>query len=332
MAVAEHSAVIFAALFSFQSLVPWALFGAFAALTWCVLDYLATGKSRTLERLAELKDPRKRRAALAESALKQSDGMTKMLERATPALAKPLQPKSEAELTKLKAKLAYAGFRTETAGSIYLGLKFTGLVVGLLLGGGTITSLRGVNKDSLIWSVGLAGLLFYLPDLVVSYIGRGRKQAIFLALPDALDLMVVCVEAGLGLDQAMRKVAEEMKRTYRVLAEEFSLANFQLQMGRLRVEVLHELGERTGVSDLRALAAVLIQTDKFGSSVAQALRTQSDSMRIRRRQLAEEKAAKTAVKLIFPLVLFIFPGIFVVLVGPAAITMVKQLFPMMGGG
>ena len=109
------------------------------------------------------------------------------------------------------------------------------------------------------------------------------------------------------------------------------MTNFQLQMGRPRVEVLHELGSRTGVSDLRALAAVLIQADRFGSSVAQALRTQSDSMRIRRRQLAEEKAAKTAVKLIFPLVLFIFPGIFVILVGPAAITMVREMFPMMGG-
>ncbi len=162
-------------------------------------------------------------------------------------------------------------------------------------------------------------------------IGKSRKQAIFLALPDALDLMVVCVEAGLGLDQAMRKVAEEMKKTYRVLAEEFAMSNFQLQMGRPRTEVLHELGVRTGVSDLRALAGVLIQADKFGSSVAQALRVQSDSMRTRRRQLAEEKAAKTAVKLIFPLVLFIFPGIFVVLVGPAAITMIRDMFPKMGG-
>ena len=205
-------------------------------------------------------------------------------------------------------------------------------MAGLFLGGGTITSLRGVNQNSLIWSVGLAGLLFYLPDLVVGFLGSSRKQAIFLALPDALDLMVVCVEAGLGLDQAMRKVAEEMKKTYRILAEEFALSNFQLQMGRPRAEVLHELGARTGVADLRALAAVLIQADKFGSSVAQALRTQSDSMRIRRRQLAEEKAAKTAVKLIFPLVLFIFPGIFVILVGPAAITMIREMFPLMGGG
>jgi tight adherence protein C len=129
----------------------------------------------------------------------------------------------------------------------------------------------------------------------------------------------------------MRKVSEEMKRTYRILAEEFALSNFQLQMGRPRGEVLHELGLRTGVSDLRSLAGVLIQADKFGSSVAQALRVQSDSMRTRRRQMAEEKAAKTAVKLIFPLVLFIFPGIFVILVGPAAITMARDMFPMMQG-
>ncbi len=181
-----------------------------------------------------------------------------------------------------------------------------------------------------MWSACLAGRSSTCPAWSSAISASNRKQAIFLALPDALDLMVVCVEAGLGLDQAMRKVAEEMKSTYRVLAEEFALSNFQLQMGRPRAEVLHDLGMRTGVADLRALAAVLIQADKFGSSVAQALRTQSDSMRIRRRQLAEEKAAKTAVKLIFPLVLFIFPGIFVVLVGPAAIMMVRQMFTKMG--
>ncbi|HWC91173.1 MAG TPA: type II secretion system F family protein, partial [Pirellulales bacterium] len=127
------------------------------------------------------------------------------------------------------------------------------------------------------------------------------------------------------------KVSEEMKKSCPIVAEEFGLCNFQLQMGRPRTEVLHELGSRTGVDDLRALSAILIQADKFGSSIAQALRVQSDSMRVRRRQLAEEKAAKTAVKLIFPLVIFIFPAIFVVLVGPAAITMVNEMFPIMTG-
>jgi tight adherence protein C len=319
-------------LIDFGKLLPLALFGTFAALAWWFLDFIATGKPRTLERLDELKEPRKRRNIAGESALKQSDAMTKMLAKATPALAKPLQPKNEAEQSKLKNKLAYAGFRGEAASSIFLGLKFAALLGGLFLGGGTITSLRGLNQTSLIWTVGSACLFFYLPDVIVAILGSRRKQALFLALPDGLDLMVVCVEAGLGLDQAMRKVAEEMRKSYRILAEEFALSNFQLQMGRPRSEVLHELGARTGVSDLRALAAVLIQADRFGSSVAQALRTQSDAMRIRRSQLAEEKAAKTAVKLIFPLVLFIFPGIFVVLVGPAAITMVREMFPIMNGG
>ncbi len=324
--------MIFAQLpISFESLVPLTLFGTFAALAWWGLDYMMAGKPRVMERLDELKDPKKRRVKSAESALKQSAPLTKVLEKASPSLAKPLQPKDEAELSRLRSRLAVAGFRGEAAGNIFLGLKFAGLVTGLFLGGGAITSISGVNQNSLVGSVGVAGLLFYLPDLAVFLIGRRRRDAIFRALPDALDLMVVCVEAGLGLDQAMRKVADEMKRTYRVLASEFALANFQLQMGRPRAEVLHELGARTGVPDLRALSAVLIQADKFGSSVAQALRTQSDSMRTRRRQLAEEKAAKTAVKLIFPLVIFIFPGIFVVLVGPAAITMVRQMFPLMGG-
>jgi len=176
-----------------------------------------------------------------------------------------------------------------------------------------------------------AGSMFFFPDGVLFWLGKKRKEAIFLGLPDALDLMVVCVEAGLGLDQAMRKVAEEMKKSYRIISDEFNLCNLQLQMGRAKHQVLHELGARSGVDDLKSLASILIQADKFGSSVAQALRVQSDSMRTRRRQIAEEKAAKTAVKLIFPLVLFIFPGIFVVLVGPAAIVMVREMFPAMQG-
>ncbi len=315
---------------SFEGLLPLALFGTFAALAWWGLDLMTTGKPRAMERLEELADPRKRRSTTVESAMKKSDALTRVLEKASPSFAKPLQPKNAAEAGKLKDKLSTAGFRSEAAGSVFLGLKFAGLVVGLFFGGGIITSLRGINQNSLVWSAGIAGLLFYLPEIVVGYLGSRRKEAIFLALPDALDLMVVCVEAGLGLDQAMRKVADEMKSTYRLLAEEFALSNFQLQMGRPRAEVLHDLGARTGVADLRALAAVLIQADKFGSSVAQALRTQSDSMRIRRRQLAEEKASKTAVKLIFPLVLFIFPGIFVILVGPAAIMMIREMFTKMG--
>jgi tight adherence protein C len=250
---------------------------------------------------------------------------------ATPAFAKPLKPKNEVEANKLKAKLSAAGFRNDTASSVFLGFKFIGLLVGFVVVGGYMMASSGMTQKSLVYTIFGAAFAFYLPDMVVGFIASGRKKNIFLALPDVLDLMVVCVEAGLGLDQAMRKVSEEMKKSARIVAEEFGLSNFQLQMGRQKAEVLHELGQRTGVDDLRSLAAILIQADKFGSSVAQALRVQSDSMRVRRRQLAEEKAAKTAVKLIFPLVIFIFPGIFVVLVGPAAITMINQMFPAMGG-
>lgn len=320
--------MIFADLLNFESLMPLAIFGTFATLAWWALDFVAAGKSRALERLDELKNPRAARTRRETGAMKKQDKMAKVLEKASP-LAKPLQPKNEMELGKLKAKLTAAGFRGEAAGSVFLGLKFMGLMAGFFLGSAILLTLFGVNQKSIMSSVFVGGLFFYVPDGVVWFLGSRRKQAVFLGLPDALDLMVVCVEAGLGLDQAMRKVSEEMKKTYPVIAEEFGLANFQLQMGRPRADVLHELGARTGVPDLRALAAVIIQADKFGTSVAQALRVQSDSMRVRRRQMAEEKAAKTAVKLIFPLVIFIFPGIFVVLVGPAAITMMRELLPRM---
>jgi tight adherence protein C len=323
--------VILADLLNFESLLPFALFGTFAALSWWVLEMLANGKSRTVERLDELKNPRLRRGS--ESIVtKKPDAVTKMIEKATPALARPLEPKTDLERSRLKSKLSYAGFRSEAAASIFLSLKFALLLAGLTFGAGSVFAMHGFTQKSLLIGIGVAGGMFYLPDGFVWFAGKRRKEAVFLGLPDALDLLVVCVEAGLALDQAMRKVADEMKKTYRVIANEFGIANFQLQMGRPRTEVLHELGARTGVFDLRNLASVLIQADKFGSSIAHALRVQSDGMRTRRRQLAEEKAAKTAVKLIFPLVLFIFPGIFVVLVGPAAITMVREMFPKMGGG
>lgn len=321
--------MIFAAqnLIEMETLIPVAVFGMFAALAWWGLELVAAGRSRTVERLDELRNPGKRR----QDAAKNSTTMSRVLESAAPALAKPLQPKTDMEVSNLKLKLAIAGFRGEGASAIFLGLKFAGLIFGLFVAGGFNALVVGLSQKSALYIIGFAGMLFYLPDIVVWYIGKSRREAIFLALPDALDLMVVCVEAGLGLDQAMRRVSDEMKTTYPVLCEEFSLSNFQLQMGRPKTDVLHELGVRTDVADLRSLGAVLIQADKFGSSVSQALRVQSDAMRTRRRQMAEEKAAKTAVKLIFPLVIFIFPGIFIVLVGPAAVTMARELFPKMQG-
>ncbi len=315
-------------LFTLTDFIPLAIFGLFAALAWFGLEYMAAAKPRALERLEEIRNPQRRRAAQTEAILKKPTTVSMVLEK-TSALTKPFAPKSEADANKLKIQLSSAGFRADGLVPLFYGLKFVLLLVGFSLGGGTLLWAKGFNRGTLIWVVAICGLCFWLPDLVLGFLARRRQQAIFLALPDVLDMMVVCVEAGLGLDQAMRRVSEEMKQAYPVLAAEYALTNFHLQMGRTRAECLHDLGQRTGVADLRALAAVLIQADKFGSSVAQALRVQSESMRTRRRQIAEEKAAKTAVKLLIPLVIFIFPGVFVVLVGPAAITMMRNMFPKM---
>jgi tight adherence protein C len=314
-----------------EKLIPFAIFGLFALGAWMILEMLGGRKQRADERLDEIRNPQiRRRNEDGPSPVKKSAAMTRMLSKASP-MAKPLQPKSVEEAGKLKSRLSQAGFRSEAVVGIFLGLKFILLVVGLTVSGASTLLTSSYTQSALIYSVLVTAAMFYLPDVVVWFIARRRKESIFLGLPDVLDLLVVCVEAGLGLDQAMRKVSEEMKKSCRTVAEEFALCNFQLQMGRARNEVLQDLGGRTGVDDLRSLAAILIQADKFGSSIAQALRVQSDSMRTRRRQLAEEKAAKTAVKLIFPLVIFIFPAIFVVLVGPAAITIVNEMFPMMNG-
>lgn len=320
---------ILADLISSSLMIKLAVFGAVAAAMWFALEFFGGGgNERTDERLDELRDPTGRASARAK---KQNDQMARLIEQATPKLAAPLQPKTKEAAGKLKARLQHAGFRSEGATSIFLGSKLLCLIFGFLAGGGAAYWNKGLTQEAMIMTVAIAGVMFFLPDVSLWFMKRSRQDNIFYGLPDALDLMVVCVEAGLGLDQAMRKVSEEMRKTYVILAEEFALCNLQLQMGRARNEVLSELGSRTGVDDLRSLAAILIQADKFGSSVAQALRVQSDSMRTKRSQLAEEKAAKTAVKLIFPLVIFIFPAIFVVLVGPAAITMINEMFPAMAG-
>ena len=315
-----------------EQIVPIAVFGAFTIGCWAVLNMFAVEKPRAVERLEEFKNPtRRKRKEDDDSAMKKQDAMSRMLGMASPTLAAPMQPRNEKDAGKLKQKLNEAGFRSEAAPSMFLSIKVGLLLVGLFFSGAGVALFAEMTQKNIMIAVAVAGVMFYIPEIVLHFIGSARKEQIFLGLPDALDLMVVCVEAGLGLDQALRKVAEEMKRSYKVISDEFSLANFHLQVGKVRADVLHDLGDRSGVDDLRQLAAILIQADKFGSSVAQALRVQSESMRTRRRQLAEEKAAKTAVKLIFPLVIFIFPGIFVILVGPAAITMIRQMFPAMQG-
>ena len=312
--------MLFGLLFVGQNEVIYAgIFGCFVFGLWSVLSFLSNRNSRAQERLDRLSRPGSL-VDMEDPKLAKKERFQGIFETAK-ALAGPLMPKTELEQSALKIKLANAGFRSDSAVNIYLGLRFISLVVFFLAGMTYTFQQYGLdfNLKALLPLAIMTGLGFYLPSIVLWYLRKKRQEEIFLSLPDALDLLVVCVESGLGLDAAMRKVCDEMKDHAKTICEELSLANFQLQMGRPRREVLHDLGVRTGVDDVRSLAAILIQADRFGSSIAQALRVQSDSMRTRRKQLAEEKAAKTAVQLIFPLVLFIFPGIFVVLVGPAAI-------------
>ncbi len=322
--------LLFLAAINYAIVLPAVIFVSVFCVAWLIVDMTSNKAGVVEQRLDMLSDPNARRAKI-KNEMNAGEAMAKVLEAAAPSLAKPLTPQTAKEASKLKQRLMEAGFRTETAPIMFLSIKLL-IAAGLLvITGGVAVFVEGLSSGAGIKAVVGGGLGFYGPELVLSFLGSRRKKAIFQGLPDALDLLVVCVEAGLGLDQAMRKVAQEMRTSYRILSEEFGLCNLHLQMGRQRSHVLQDLGVRTGVEDLRSLASLLIQADKFGSSVAQALRVQSDSMRVKRQQIAEEKAAKTAVKLILPLVLFIFPGVFVVLVGPAAVQMVQEMFPAMQG-
>jgi len=168
------------------------------------------------------------------------------------------------------------------------------------------------------------------PDFWMSRRIKKRKENIQLAIPDALDLTVVCVEAGLGLDQSLMRIGSEIRPIHRDLSDELRLLNLEINAGKSRAQSLRNLANRTEVDDLKALVAVLIQTDKFGTSVAQSLRVFSDSLRVKRRQRAEERSAKTTIKMIPPLVFFIMPSIFVVVLGPAIITIVQEFIPGLG--
>ena len=224
-----------------------------------------------------------------------------------------------------RSALVQAGYRHPNAPAIYWGARLgltavlgvSGFLVGPLLNGGII----GGTLVAL-WGAVLGWLV---PAFHVGSRAKTRQKDIQRALPDAVDLLVVCVEAGLALNQALVRVAAEIKHVSRLTSEEFVLVNLEIRAGVPRDEALRGLGERTGVADVRSLVAMLIQTDRFGTSVAQALRVHSDTVRTKRRQRAEEAAAKTTIKLVFPLVLFVVPALFVVILGPAVITMVRTL-------
>jgi tight adherence protein C len=223
--------------------------------------------------------------------------------------------------------LITAGIRHPSAPSMFWGAKI------LCAGAFPIVAFfaylatdRKLIDINILIILGIAAPLgFYFPDLCLKLWSGRRKEQIVRGFPDALDMLVVCVEAGMGIDAAVHRVAEEIRMSSRVISDEFRLLNLELRAGKTRTDSLRNLGIRTDVEEVRSFATLLIQTDRFGTSVAQALRVHSDSMRTRRYQRAEELAAKLPVKLMFPLILFIFPAIFVVIVGPAAIQIFNTL-------
>jgi tight adherence protein C len=214
-----------------------------------------------------------------------------------------------------------AGYRSADALWAMRGLKVV-LPIGLI----ALVVFTGLYKWNPFLVFATALMLGYLlPDLWLTWRVRARQHRLRLALPDGLDLLVICVEAGLGLDQALMRVSQELRVAHPELSEELQLVNLEMRVGKTRIEALRELAQRTGLDDIKALVAMLIQTDRFGTSVAQALRVHSDELRMKRRQRAEEMAAKTTVKMVPVLVFFIFPALMVVILGPAVIAIMRQL-------
>ena len=227
------------------------------------------------------------------------------------------------DLFETRQKLVRAGYRSQDAVPIYYALRVVSLVVGAIIILAMLPSLQG--RDMVLWVLAGGAVFWMLPSGFLRRKIRLRQKEIQKALPDALDMLVICVEAGLGLNQALTRVSDEVETMSPVLAEELQIVNLEMRAGTAREDALRNLGERTDVPDLRSLATMLIQTDRFGTSIAQALRVHSDTLRTKRRQRAEEAAAKTTIKLVPPLVFFIFPAIFVVVLGPAMLHLINEL-------
>jgi len=251
--------------------------------------------------------------------------------RGSEKMLKPLGemiPRSPEEMSRQERRLVQAGIRRRDAGVILNGVKV--VLAGALWVGFAVTGYFATNPVLYVLVAILLGAL--LPDMWLARAIRNRKDRIERSLPDCMDLSVVCVEAGLGLDQALMRIGQEFRLSHPDLSEELKLYGLEVNAGKKRADSLRNLASRTEVDDLKSLAAVLIQTDRFGTSVAQSLRVYAESMRTKRRQRAEERAAKMSIKMIPPLVFFIFPAIFIVVLGPGLISIQKHLIPTLGGG
>jgi tight adherence protein C len=238
-------------------------------------------------------------------------------------------PVNADDASAIRRDLLAAGYRSENAVAVYVGIRAVSAVTLVLLA----LVLRGSITSNAILGIVIpvaAGFMGYFgPSFVLDHLIGNRQERIRFGLPDALDLMVVCVEAGLGLDQALQYVATELVKAHPDICQEMELTNLEIRGGKRRTEALHNLATRTGEPELSKLVAVLVQTDRFGTSIADSLRTHSEFMRVRRRQEAEERAAKVGVKLVFPIFFLILPSMLVVTAGPGILQVFKYLFPLM---
>ncbi len=248
----------------------------------------------------------------------------KVMTKMAPIAVKPVMPKNSAEMSKLRQKLCSAGMRRDNAAQLFLASK---TIIGIagLVGGLLFAWMKGYAFSDAIGVIVLGiAVGFLAPNLWLGSVANKRKEKVKHGLADALDLMVVGVEAGLGLDAAIQRVGDELKNVHPELSEEFQIAVLETQMGIPRSESLDNLANRTMVEELRGMVAMINQAERFGTSIARALRNQAEALRLKRRQAAEEKAQQCAVKLMLPLILFIFPSIFVVLAGPAALSFMES--------
>ncbi|MCC6861867.1 MAG: type II secretion system F family protein [Bryobacterales bacterium] len=239
-----------------------------------------------------------------------------------------LLPASPKEATVVERRLMRAGFRKPGAIKLLYGSKVLLALLAPLAAAGAVAASEADPANKIMMLVGATAVGFFAPNEYLRMAAKRRQKQIRRGLPNALDLLVVCVESGLGLDQAVVQVAKELESAHPEISEEFALMNLEMKAGKRRAEALRNLGERTSVEELKKLTAVLIQADKFGTSVAQSLRAHSDYMRVQRRQEAEEKAAKLGVKLVFPIFFCILPSLFVVTVGPMFVRIIRDLLPM----
>jgi tight adherence protein C len=240
------------------------------------------------------------------------------MEQALDPISKAI-PLSPADVSRTRAWLIQAGLREPRHVTFYFGARLLLAFVGLM----GVVAFSGFDNLSMLVCVTAFG--FFLPRFFLKRMIKDRQKRITIALPDALDLTVICVEAGLALDQALMRVGKDLHHAHPDLSDEFHLVNLEMRAGKPRAEALRNLVDRTGVDDIRSLVGTLIQTDRFGTSVAQALRVHSDSLRTARRQRAEEQAAKTTIKMVPPLVLFILVPFLAVTVGPALIQAYRSL-------